>query len=109
MTQYLASLERMRGLPGLRFLCGSHGPAVHDAVKKIGEYVEHRLVREAAVSEALRSGAETLEKVAEIVYKDLDPLLFPLAVRSTAAHIERLAEITRPDGSDAGKYQPEGK
>ena len=93
MTDYLASLERMRDLPGLNFLCGSHGQAVSDARGKIGEYIAHRLEREREVAEAMNGGASTAEEVARAVYKDLDPALFPLAVRSAEAHIERLNEL----------------
>lgn len=96
MTDYLESLRRMRDLPGLRFLCGSHGQAVSDARRKIEEYIHHRLDREAEVLEAMEAGAETPDEVAGIVYRELDPELLPLAVRSAAAHIERILERGKP-------------
>jgi ribonuclease/clavin/mitogillin len=94
MTDYLASLERMRDLPGLNFLCGSHGQAVSDASGKISEYIAHRLAREKEVARALQEGAVSPEEVARVVYKDLDPALFPLAVRSAEAHMERIRELS---------------
>ncbi|CAN5419812.1 hypothetical protein BH20ACI1_BH20ACI1_03200 [soil metagenome] len=42
MKDYLASLERMKNLPNLRFLCGSHGAAVVDAKTKIESYIARR-------------------------------------------------------------------
>ena len=91
MDDYLESLVRMRDLPNLRFLCGSHGPPVYGAPEKIEGYIRHRLEREKQVANAMTMGAETAEDIAAIVYRDLDPELFPLAVRSAAAHIERLS------------------
>ncbi len=101
MTVYLETLGRMRALPGLRSLCGSHGQAVHDAVGKISEYIDHRLERESMVKEAIEGGARTAEEVADIVYKGLDAALWPFAVRSAAAHLERLEELGGLEGSDA--------
>lgn len=92
MTDYLASLERMRDLPGLRSLCGSHGMAVSDAKRKIDEYIAHRLEREAQVREALEKGISGADAIAETLYTDLHPSMMPLAVRSVTAHLERLEE-----------------
>lgn len=93
MTDYLDSLERMRSLPGLRSLCGSHGMAVSDAKGKIGEYIAHRMEREEQVAEALAKGVTDAADIARELYTDLDPALMPLAVRSVTAHLERLQEV----------------
>ena len=90
MKDYLNSLEKMRNLPGLNFLCGSHGPAVAAAKGKIDEYIAHRLEREKQILAAFSSGAKTPEEIAEIVYQDLDRRLFPLAVKSVLAHLAKL-------------------
>ena len=90
MSDYLNSLERMKNLPNLRFLCGSHGAAVFDARGKIEEYVAHRLQREGQILEALKSGAQTPSEIVKIVYENLNPLLFPLAEKSVEAHLAKL-------------------
>lgn len=90
MNDYLNSLERMKNLPNLNFLCGSHGSAVADAKGKIEEYIEHRLEREQQILEALENGAKTPEGIAQIVYQNLDEKLFPLAVKSVEAHLEKI-------------------
>ncbi|HEY0461294.1 MAG TPA: MBL fold metallo-hydrolase [Pyrinomonadaceae bacterium] len=90
MTDYLASLESMKNLPGLRHLCGSHGAAVYDARGKIEEYIAHRLEREKQVLEALETGARTAEEITEIVYQGLKPELLPLAVKSVEAHLAKI-------------------
>lgn len=96
MTDYLNSLERMKSLPNLQHLCGSHGSAIFDAKAKIEQYIAHRLEREKQVLEALQNGAKTAEEIAEIVYQNLNPNIFPLAVKSVEAH---LAKIERDKSS----------
>lgn len=90
MTDYLSSLERMKNLPNLRFLCGSHGAAIYDAKRKIEEYIAHRLEREKQIIEAVENGAATAEEITEQVYQGLDAQIFPLAVKSVEAHLEKL-------------------
>jgi len=90
MTDYLASLERMKNLPNLQHLCGSHGSAIFDAKAKIEQYIAHRLEREKQVLEALQNGAKTAEEIAEIVYQNLNPNVFPLAVKSVEAHLAKI-------------------
>jgi ribonuclease/clavin/mitogillin len=90
MSDYLASLERMKNLPDLRFLCGSHGPAVFDAKGRIEQYAAHRLERERQVLEAFQSGRRAAGEIVEMVYQNLDPKLFPLAAKSVEAHLAKL-------------------
>ncbi|MEP6901276.1 MAG: MBL fold metallo-hydrolase [Actinomycetota bacterium] len=90
MTDYLNSLERMKNLPKLRHLCGSHGAAIFDARGKIEEYIEHRLEREKQVLEAFQNGAKTAKEIAGIIYQNLNSQIFSLAVKSVEAHLEKL-------------------
>lgn len=90
MKDYLQSLERMKNLPNLRFLCGSHGAAVFDAKSKIEEYIAHRLERERQILKAFENGAKTSRAIVEAVYTELDPGLFELAEKSVEAHLEKL-------------------
>jgi len=92
MKIYLESLERMKNLPNLRFLCGSHGAAVSDAKGKIEDYVAHRLEREKQVLEAFQYGAKTAREIAEKVYVGLNPELLKLAEKSAEAHLEKLQD-----------------
>ena len=92
MKIYLRSLERMKDLPNLRFLCGSHGAAVFDAKGKIESYIAHRLEREKQILEAVESGAKTVPELVERVYVGLNPELIKLAEKSVKAHLEKLRE-----------------
>lgn len=90
LSDYLASLERMKNLPNLRNLCGSHGAAVYDARGRIDEYIAHRLKREKQILAAVAEGARTPAEITGIVYRGLKPELVPLAVKSVEAHLEKI-------------------
>ncbi|HSK72875.1 MAG TPA: MBL fold metallo-hydrolase [Pyrinomonadaceae bacterium] len=92
MRDYLNSLERMKNLPNLRFLCGSHGAAVIDAKGKIENYIAHRLERERKILEAIQAGARTPREIVEKVYTDVSPELWNLAEKSVEAHLEKLKD-----------------
>lgn len=92
MAVYLRSLERMKNLPHLKYLCGSHGAAVTDARGKIEEYIAHRLEREKQILEAIEQGARKAEEIAEKVYQNLNPQIFSLAVKSVSAHLAKIEQ-----------------
>ena len=102
MRDYLASLARMRDLPNLRFLCGSHGAAVFDARGKIEGYIAHRMERERRIVEAIGRGARTAAEIVSVVYTDVSRELWSLAERSVEAHLEKLKADARsePDGAN---------
>lgn len=90
MTDYLASLESMKNLPSLNFLCGSHGAAVYDAKGKIDYYIEHRLMREEQVLQAVAEVGDDERLITDLVYSGIDPSVKPLAQKSVEAHLEKL-------------------
>lgn len=90
MIDYLSSLERLKNLPNLKFLCGSHGAAVFDARGKIENYIEHRLERERKIVSAIAIGAKTVREIVEKVYADTSPELWKLAEKSVEAHLKKL-------------------
>ncbi len=90
MQNYLNSLERLKNLPNLRFLCGSHGSAIYDASGKIEEYISHRLGREKQIIELLENGAKTSEEIVEKLYVNLESDLIRLAIGSVNAHLEKI-------------------
>lgn len=95
LKDYLHSLERLKNLPNLKFLCGSHGSAVFDARGKIESYITHRLEREKQILAAIENGSETVREIVEAVYVDLKPELVRLAEKSVEAHLEKLREEKR--------------
>ncbi len=92
MKDYLQTLERLKNLPNLRFLCGSHGTAVYAAQGKIEEYISHRLQREKQILDLLEKGIKTPEELVEKIYVGLNPELVRLAIKSVEAHLIKLKE-----------------
>ena len=90
-SAYLESLYKVRDL-GLASLAPGHGEPMDDAARAIGEYIEHRLAREAQIMAAIRSGAGTLGDVVDVVYAEV-----PAGLRQAAVHQVRvqLAKLSR--------------
>lgn len=95
MKQYFDSLHRLLALPKLTSLFGAHGPAIANAQSKIEEYITHRTARENKIFSAIEAGATTLDEIVPAAYTDVKPELYPLARRSTIAHLEKLEEDGR--------------
>lgn len=90
LTDYLASLERLKNLPNLKYLCGSHGSAVFDAREKIESYIAHRVEREKQILAAIENGAQTVPEIVAAVYVELNPELIRFAEKSVEAHLEKI-------------------
>jgi glyoxylase-like metal-dependent hydrolase (beta-lactamase superfamily II) len=91
MRAYLHSLEAMLALRP-RVLYPGHGPVVEDGMSKLREYVEHRLMRERQVLEAMRSDADPLssEDLVARIYQGYPEELLRAASRSVLAHLIKL-------------------
>jgi glyoxylase-like metal-dependent hydrolase (beta-lactamase superfamily II) len=94
MQRYLAELARLRAL-GARVALPAHGDPIDDPAKLFGQYIDHRLRREAKVATALAAhgaaGATPVELVST-AYDDTPFHLWPVAVLSLTAHLEKLAK-----------------
>jgi glyoxylase-like metal-dependent hydrolase (beta-lactamase superfamily II) len=91
---YLRSLEKLKGT-GLERLYPGHGDEIDEPDEMIDWYLAHRLQRHQEVLDSIIAGASTTEEVLEIVYRDVDKSLHPLAERSVKAHLTLLNEEGR--------------
>ena len=101
MTDYLESLERLRGV-GLTTLCPGHGEPMDDPEAVLAWYVDHRLERERQIVDALDRGVRMIGDIVEICYEDVDPAFHLMAARSVGAHLRKLADeglVELPMGS----------
>jgi glyoxylase-like metal-dependent hydrolase (beta-lactamase superfamily II) len=94
MGSYMSSLEKLRGT-GLTRLHPGHGDDMEDPDEVIDWYLAHRRQRHEEIFEAIRSGASTTDEIVEMVYRDVDRALHPLAARSVQAHLRLLSEEGR--------------
>lgn len=90
MADYMASLRKLADRRWQRFLPG-HGGVIDAPDARLAELIAHRLGREAAVLESLRSGPATPAELAARIYAGLDPALLPAAARNVLAHLIDLA------------------
>jgi hypothetical protein len=67
-----------------------HGPELPSAGVVAAQYLAHREQRLDQVRAALAAGATTPEEVVEIVYADVDRVLWPAATLSVRAQLEYL-------------------
>ncbi|HEX6336330.1 MAG TPA: MBL fold metallo-hydrolase [Jiangellaceae bacterium] len=86
---YLDSLRRLSRLRGVLVLPG-HGPVRPDAGAVAADYIAHREERLDQVRAAVAAGATTPLEVVEIVYADVDRVLWPAAEASVRAQLDYL-------------------
>ena len=100
---YLASLDRLHALcaeQGITSVWPGHGPVIDDALGALDFYLAHRRERLEQVRHALArlqaggvADVVTLPRqVVEIVYADVDPVLWGAAELSVRAQLAYLAE-----------------
>ena len=102
---YLDSLDRLHALAESReidTIWPGHGPVIDEALKALDYYVSHRAERLAQVESALAhlraqphpeglAADELPRRVVEMVYSDVDPVLWGAAELSVRAQLEYLA------------------
>jgi glyoxylase-like metal-dependent hydrolase (beta-lactamase superfamily II) len=98
---YLSSLELLAAYRQVLMLPG-HGPAQSDVAEIAEAYLAHRRERLAQVDAAMAAGADTPEKVVDLVYPDIDPNLRFAAEWSAAAQLDYLRHRNRESGTPAG-------
>jgi glyoxylase-like metal-dependent hydrolase (beta-lactamase superfamily II) len=101
LTDYLRSLERMRGLTP-RVIFPGHGPVVERAMEKIEEYVDHRRQREEEVLRGLLRNPRTPQDLVPEIYAGYAKELYPAASRSVLAHLLKLEREGRVVRSGQG-------
>lgn len=94
MTDYLASLDRLRSLDA-RVLYSGHGAPVTDPAARIDALIAHRHGRAAQILQALRAGPATAAELRARIYADLAPGLWLAAERTTLAQLIDLAAGNR--------------
>jgi glyoxylase-like metal-dependent hydrolase (beta-lactamase superfamily II) len=90
LRDYLESLKRLRDLGDVTVLPG-HGPELPHAGDAAQHYLDHREQRLEQVRAALAQGATTAREVVEIVYVDVDRVLWGAAEMSVRAQLDYLA------------------
>ena len=100
MGAYLDSLDRLTSACNaheIDFILPAHGHVLGEAPQAIAQLRAHRLKREAKVEAAMKSMPEgTVNDWVARAYDDTDPRLWPIALRSLQAHVDRLKALAAP-------------
>jgi glyoxylase-like metal-dependent hydrolase (beta-lactamase superfamily II) len=89
MTDYMASLDKLRGRKETIYWPG-HGGPVTDPQRYLRALVTHRRQREAAILDRIDAGVTGLNAIVDSVYAGLDPKLVGAARLSALAHLQDL-------------------
>jgi glyoxylase-like metal-dependent hydrolase (beta-lactamase superfamily II) len=89
MSAYLETLQKLRGLHADRIYPGHFRP-LDDGNLVIDTYIAHRLARERAILEAVKSSDGSLDEIVALAYDDTSPSLHGMARFSATAHLDRL-------------------
>ena len=94
LLDYLNSLKRLQSLDVQR-IYPAHGPVIEDAQGKLTEYIEHRMLRERQILQALGDGLRTIPTMVERIYAEVPKNLHAMAGQSVASHLKKLAREGR--------------
>ncbi|MGB8649327.1 MAG: MBL fold metallo-hydrolase [Mycobacteriales bacterium] len=89
LAAYLDSLQRLRDL-GDRTVLPGHGPELPHAGRAAQHYLDHREQRLEQVRAVVAAGASTPREVVEVVYADVDRVLWHAAEMSVRAQLDYL-------------------
>jgi glyoxylase-like metal-dependent hydrolase (beta-lactamase superfamily II) len=91
MTAYIDSLRKVAGR-GDRTYWPTHGPSIGRPQVYVDALVDHRMVRERQVLDAVRSGLGEIPAIVALLYADVDEKLHKPAGRSVLAHLSKLVD-----------------
>jgi len=94
LGQYLDSLRRVQRL-GVRRIYPAHGPVIEDGPGKIQEYLDHRMLRERQILDALGAGTDTIPEIVKAIYADVPVALHGHAAMSVHSHLKKLRQERR--------------
>jgi glyoxylase-like metal-dependent hydrolase (beta-lactamase superfamily II) len=89
LLDYMNSLKRLQGLD-VRRIYSAHGPVIEDGPERIAEYIEHRLLRERQILEALGDGLDTIPALVKKIYAAVPEKLHAMAGQSVESHLRKL-------------------
>ena len=106
MAVYLDSLAKVRAIKRLRSIAPGHGRLIENPYDVIDWYIEHRLVREQAIYDALAArGTAKIDDLIPEVYADVDEERQKIARHSMHAHLIKLAAEGKVSGKGlTGKW-----
>ncbi len=91
MVDYMKTLDRLLERDDAIYY-PTHGAPIEKPDTFVRALYQHRLEREQQVTDCVASGLHSLAEMLPVVYSELDPSMYPAALRSLMATIECLVE-----------------
>lgn len=110
MRVYLRQLERLAALPA-KVALPAHGDPIDEPSALFRRYVSHRLAREQKVLDAVRAGpaeGADLPTLVPEAYADTPPHIWPIAMLSLEAHLDKLVHegrVVRIDAASGARFR----
>jgi glyoxylase-like metal-dependent hydrolase (beta-lactamase superfamily II) len=98
MTEYLASLDRLRKIKRLARICPGHGDVIEDTKAVLDEYVAHRKLRERQILKLLKEQPRTIKKIVDTLYTETPEGLIEMAQHQVHAHLIKLKNEGKVQG-----------
>ncbi|MEL7133384.1 MAG: MBL fold metallo-hydrolase [Pseudomonadota bacterium] len=86
LTDFMASCARLSERDWRVFYPG-HGAPIHAPQTRLTWLIKHRLERETAILDVLRTGPQAASEIAKAVYTDTPSAMLPAATRNVLAHL----------------------
>lgn len=102
LIHYMKSLEKLKSLAPVVIYPG-HGPMVHEAMKKIEEYIYHRKDREREILSLIKESPMDAESIVIKIYKDYPLSVQKAALNSIMLHLKKL-QVEEKVVIKEGKY-----
>ena len=103
VTEYLASVRRLRALPA-RLLLPAHGPVTARPAAVLDECIDHRRKREEQLLQALAAAPRRVRELAQEMYRGTPAEVMPYAEKQVLAGLLKLRREGRAaqegDGDD---------
>ena len=94
LTAFMASCRKLQALPSRIYYPG-HGAPVTSPVERVSWLIEHRLMRESQILEALGTQPSHIPELTARIYTDIAAHLLPAAERNVLAHLIDLTTSNR--------------
>lgn len=96
LTNFMASLEKIKNLNDIEHLFPAHGDIIlskEKSMKKINEYIEHRMKREEQIVARLKTSKCSIKNLVEFIYPNiLDSYLIEMAKENVICHLDKLIQ-----------------
>ncbi|MBE7211030.1 MAG: MBL fold metallo-hydrolase [Gluconacetobacter diazotrophicus] len=94
LAAFVRQLERVRDR-NARLMLSGHGPAIEHPSELVGNLIDHRRAREAAILALLGNEPLPFEALLARAYRNLKPVLLPAARTNLMSHLCKLADEGR--------------